>query len=271
LPINAHSAPVHKDLAGAHVAATPQVPAEQVPTPADLDSWRWEQHRLETDLAGSLGFSVGMGKGSRNSRTLVAEFSRSKAVAAGDGFARYGVAARLVVNVKNLAANTNLTLPFVAAQAQYGHLEAYADITVEGYAGKEAGDLFPPFSTFDVETYAKMMDALTAMKGAIGENEDKIRPVQLWAWGDVPDEGLDAKLARAVGTAWALTALAGGHSLAEAVDAYRDADDVIATSAVEALYGALEISDRDAKPSAEMKQRAKRHLDGYELHHPLFA
>jgi hypothetical protein len=94
--------------------------------------------------AGSLGFSVEMAKGGFNSRMLIAEFSRSKTITVADGFARYGVAARLVVNIRSLKADANLTLPFVAAQAQFNNLEACADITVEGYAGNEAGERFRP-------------------------------------------------------------------------------------------------------------------------------
>jgi hypothetical protein len=270
VPISAHSAPVRKVVADARVAATPTVAPEDVPQAADLDSWRWEQHRLETDLAGSLGFSVGMAKGSLNSRTLVAEFSRSKTIEVEGGFARYGVAARLVVNVRNFEASANLTLPFVAAQAQYGRLEAYADISVEGYTGDEAGDLFPPFSAFDVETYVKLMDALTAMKGAIGKHQENIRPVQLWAWADVPAEQADDKLTRAVGSAWALTAVAEGWPLQKATEKYRDQDDSVAKKAIESVYAELGIDDPDAAPADDPRQHAKHLLDGYEMHHPFF-
>jgi hypothetical protein len=168
------------------------IPVESIPEPSELETWKWEQHRLETDVAANLGFSVGAVKAGRRARTLIAEFSRSKTIQSGDSQVRYGVAARLVVNVLGFDADANLTLPFVAASAEFNQLEAYADLTIEGYAGADTGALFPPFATFDVESYVKLMDALTSMKGVIGKNEDNIRPARLWAWSAAPDTDIDA-------------------------------------------------------------------------------
>ena len=112
-------------------------------------------------------------------RTVVAEFSRTKTVGQGGRQARWGVAARLVVNVIGVKATTNLTLPFVAAEAQYNRLEASASLKVEGYTGDDLGDVLPAFSAFDVETYVKLLDALTALKARIAEDAEKISPTRL--------------------------------------------------------------------------------------------
>jgi hypothetical protein len=252
-------------------ASVQQASRQQIPKAADLDTWKWEQHRLETDVAASLGFGVASAKGGGRSRTLVAEFSRSKTVALGGGSqARYGVAARLIVNVLGIEGEINLTLPFVAAQAEFNNLEAYANLTVEGYTGSKAGELFPEFTAFDVESYVNLMNSLTAMKGTIGKDEENIRPAQLWVWapGAGADE-LDTRLTQAVGSAWALTRIDEGDTLEEATRKYRDQEDHVARTAIEAVYSQLGVPGRDEKPSGEAREHAKRLLDGYEMRHPI--
>ena len=96
-----------------------------------------------------------------------------------DGQWRYGVAARLVVKVSNFDVGVNMTLPFIAAEAQFNRLEASAALRVEGYVGPDAAKRFPNFGAFDVETYVKLMDALTSLKDTIGADVDNIRPVRL--------------------------------------------------------------------------------------------
>jgi hypothetical protein len=271
LPLSTEIPDVNGDSSPAlRGASVPQVDQRKIPKANELDTWKWEQHRLETDVAASLGFGVASAKGGGRSRTLVAEFSRSKTVALGGSQARYGVAARLVVNVLGIEGEINLTLPFVAAQAEFNNLEAYANLTVEGYAGPKAGELFPEFTAFDVESYVKLMNSLTAMKGTIGKDEEHIRPAQLWVWA--PSAGgdeLDARLTQAVGSAWALTRIDEGDTLEEATRKYRDQEDHAARAAIEAVYSQLGVPGRDEKPSGEAREHAKRLLDGYEMRHPI--
>jgi hypothetical protein len=271
LPLSADTSGLDTEsVAALRGGAVEEVDPATIAKPDDLDTWKWEQHRLETDVAASLGFAVGALKGSARSRTVVAEFSRSKTIAVGKSQARYGVAARLVVNVLGLEGEGNLTLPFVAAQAQFNNLEAFANLTVEGYAGKDAGALFPEFTAFDVESYVKLMNSLTAMKEKIGADVDNIRPAQLWVWAPASGaEAVDEDLTRAVGTTWALTRIKEGDALERATAKYRDREDHVASTAIEVVYSQLGVSGRDEDPSGEARERAKRLLDGYEMHHPL--
>jgi hypothetical protein len=263
------SGEAHPALRGATVDKADE---PSVPTAAELDTWKWEQHRLETDMAASLGFAVGNVKGSGQGRTVVAEFSRSKTIPVGaGGQARYGVAARLVVNIIGMEAEGNLTLPFVAAQAEFNRVEAYANLTVEGYTGPDVGKLFPKYTAFDVESYVTLMSSLTAMKDTLGKDVDNIKPKQLWVWtpGAGPGE-LDDQLTRAVGTAWGLTRIKESDTLERAIKRYNDQEDHVARSAIENVYSQLGVDGRDAKPSGEARERAKRLLADYEMHDPLF-
>jgi hypothetical protein len=253
------------EAGGVRVPETGTVEAQNVPEAGELTDWVWDQYRLESGLSGKLGFGVASIEASRNTRTLIAEFSRSKTIAADATNACFGVAARLIVNVSGLDVNANLTLPFVAAEAQFNHVEAFANLRVSGYVGPDLGKMFPEFSTFDVESYVKLMQSLNEMREVIGTNEQYIRPTRLWAWAEeVSADATDHRLTQAVGTLWALTQVEKGHPRERALASYRDRDDKVAQAAIEQVYADM-LRDDEVDPSQESRARARRLLDGYEL------
>lgn len=270
LPANAQSPNAFSEDVVGEVVRVPAQPADAdvaVPAPADLDTWVWQQYLLTWSLASKLGFAVGGVEGDFQSRVLVAEWSRSKTVQGSHNSTgvRFGVAARLVVHVRSIGAEANLSLPFVAAEAQMNRAEAQANMTIEGYVGSKAGDLFPSFSNFDVESYVKLMDAMTSAKGVIGGDEKNIKPVRLWCWGESTAEPTGAEpTVAAVATAWALTRIAEGNTLAETVEGYVKEGDPVARTAIERAYSSVDAGD--GKPSDEAKDEAKNLLRGYKLH-----
>ena len=253
------------------VAAVPNLADADVPQAADLDLWTWDQYELKADVAAKLGLTVGgSGEASYKSRVLVAEFSRSKSVMRPEGQLRYGTAARLIVKVSNFDAKANMTLPFIAAEAQFNRLEASAALRIEGYVGPGAAKQLPKFGSFDVESYVKLMDALNSLTESIGADVDNIRPVRLWTWAEAGDGGkaVDDRLTSAVGTMWALTKIADGKPVAEAIAHYRDEDDAVAQDAIQATYTHLVGSD--AAPGGQARARAKELLDGYKARSGIF-
>jgi hypothetical protein len=246
----------------------PPVPAGgDVPAAEELDTWNWERHELSWSLATKLGFALAEGKVEHASKVIVAEWSRSRTVARPEGKARYGVAARLIVRVKNLGADANLNLPFIAAEAQFGRLEASASVRVEGYVGPEPAESFSAFESFNVESYVRLNDAFTKLTSLIGSNAAAIRPTQLWTWVEpqsaVPD--VSDRLAGAVGTTYALAQIAGGVTLQQAVAGYQDTTDDAAHAAIRDTYAALVDGPSDGQPQDEACDEAKRMLDGYRL------
>jgi len=250
---------------GVHVEPTGTVETQDLPAASELSDWVWDQYHLESGISGKLGFSVGSIEASYDTRTLIAEFSRSKTIAAGATNACFGVAARLIVNVRGLDAKANLTLPFVAAEAQFNRVEANANLRVSGYVGPEAGDMFPEFSTFDVESYVKLMQALSELRKVIGAKEEFIRPTRLWAWAEEEAADVtDRRLTQGVATAWALTQIEKGHPRGRALADYRDSDDTVALAMIEQTYADM-LRDDEAGPSEESRAKARRLLDGYHL------
>ena len=250
--------------------AIPAVEPGAVPSANDLSAWEWDQHQLDSDVAAELGFSFATGRAGRQSRTVIAEFSRSRTISTNGVAARFGIAARLIVKVVGFDANANLTLPFVAAKAQISDLEAYASVRLEGYVGPNASDLFPQFGTFDVENYVRLVDALNKMKAAVGGQPDMIRPTQLWVLAESHEAAAAARLSTGVGTAWGLTEIADGRTCDEALAAYREKTDDTAHTAIRQTYGDLVGDDTATKPDETARARARAALEGYELHKPLF-
>lgn len=243
----------------------------KVPEPSELGVWQWDQYQLEGSTAAKLGLAVASAHVDHKSRYLVAEFSRSQTVPTESGRRRYGVSARLVVRVSNFEAGTNMTLPFVAAEAQFNRLEASAALRVEGYVGPQTGSIFPNFGAFDVESYVKLMDAMTALKNVVGEQEEYIRPAELWVWGDDDEDSsaVDDKLTAALGTVVALDSITRGHPLVRAVSEYNDSNDEIAKQAIRETYSAMGVDDQGA-PTPTQGARARELLDGYRARIPIF-
>src|SRR5688500_15563355 len=84
----------------------PSAEPKQLPGADDLADWRWQESEMSTDLALKLGFAVGSASANVQSRTLIAEFSRSKTIEQDGCHAQYGVCARLVVAVTGVDAKT---------------------------------------------------------------------------------------------------------------------------------------------------------------------
>jgi hypothetical protein len=269
VPITAQ-APDEKrpEIAAAGLRVPETSPVDNVPKAEELSDWVWDQYHLESGLSGKLGFGVASIEASYNTQTLIAEFSRSKTIATDGTNACFGVAARLIVNVSDLDAKANLTLPFVAAEAQFNRAKASANLRVSGYVGPDLGEKFPEFGTFDIESYVKLMQSLSEMREVIGAKKEHISPTRLWAWAEEEEDATDRRLTEAVGTLWALTEIADGHRRAEALGSYRQQDDTVAKAAIDQVYKEM-LNGDEGRPSKEARARARRLLDGYELHHPM--
>jgi hypothetical protein len=255
---------------GMRIAPLPSLAHLTPPKAAALDTWQWEQYTLSWNLAAKLGFAFGSVGGGYQSRVLVAEFSRSKTIET-DGSdhtprARFGVAARLVVHVRQVRADLQLTLPVIAAESQINNLEARANMTIEGYIAPDAGKIFPPFGSFDVESYVKMLEALTAAKEIIGEDPAKIQPVPLWRSASRASE---VDLTTGLAVAWALTRIVKGDNLIEAQDGFAERDNPAVRETVAEVYSQLcGEQPSGSSPAEEARKRAHEALGRYQLHVP---
>jgi hypothetical protein len=232
----------------------------------ELGGWRWQQTEMSSNLALKLGFAVGSVSASAQSRTLLAEFSRSASVEVEDGLAQYGAAARLVVGVTSFEAKGTLTIPVLAAEAQLGRSQASVSLTVNGYVGDGLAELLPTgILTLNVDTYSSLTTSISEIVKLIGSDRENIRPELLWV--EAEDEGpakVEDELTRSVGTAYALNQIKNRKTVDSAVDGYEDKDDLIALEAIRHVYSIL-LPEDDPERAAEASERAERLLDHYVI------
>ena len=159
------------------------------PTVGDLSTWSWQESEMSTDFAVKLGFAVGSVSASVQSRTLIAEFSRSTTIEQqGSRHAQYGVAARLIVAVESANAKASLTIPVLAAEGQVGQSRARVSLRVTGYGGNKLAELLPTdILTLNVDTYSTLTTSMNQIVTLIGSDEQNIDPQLLWLEGE--DQG----------------------------------------------------------------------------------
>jgi hypothetical protein len=254
-------------------AAMPSFKARCDTPPQAQDLADWDQHyfSLDAHLATKLGFGFGVMSAGARQRIIVLEFSRSAPCIASDGTElRYGVSVRLVVRVSNYEAGANLALPFVAAEAQMGHLQTESTLAVRGYAGQGLAGLIPPLQSLTVDTYVDLMQRISKIQDLLGRDIANVRPALL----QVPEtavEGPNRKVEHAVGLVWALSKIADGVSRNQAIADFPSKDSEASTTAIQDAYADAYAeamgtdSTGDEAPPAPARAWANGYLAGQRL------
>jgi hypothetical protein len=255
--------PVNLSVADVHAAAGLGADAEAptVPSADELDNWSQEAYSLSVSAAADLGFPVGNISATFQRDALMFGSSRWKDVVSGDHTYRFGVALRAIVVVSDIKGSGALTLPVVAAKVELEGARASAQLMVRGYKGSTLGELLPAWQSFGVDSYGQYMTSVTGMQKAIMEDAGNIQPELLATTvlsPKVPAPG------EAVGTVYALHAVAEGATLAHALDRL-GTDDSAILAAVKALYHSVIGEDDRAVPDAQQRQDAQDQLYGFHI------
>jgi hypothetical protein len=187
--------------------------------------------------------------------------TRYKDVVGADGHVyRFGVAIRALIQVNSKKLDFALTLPLVAAKVQLSEADASTQLLVQGYKGKLPSAL-PSWQDFDVESYGQYMKEVSIFRDAILADETNIVPELLatsaGARSPIPPTPV------ALGTLYALTRIAEGDSLYDALREFRIHDEQ-ARQAAEAVYTKM-LPGNDSGPSADVKRAAEQELSDYHL------
>src|SRR5215469_14139158 len=251
--------PVNMSVEDVHAAAglAPGTAAPTAPDANELDNWAQEAYSLSVSAAANLGFPLGSITAGGQRDVLMFGTSRWIDVASGEHTYRFGVALRAIVVVSDVKGSGALTLPVVAAKVELEGARASAQLLVRGYKGNVMGGMLPAWQTFGVDSYSQYMTAISALQKQIMEDAGNIQP-ELLATSvfspKVPAPGA------AVGTVYALHAIAEGATLAHALDKL-GTDDGDTMGAVKAHYRSVIGDDDRAVPSSQQQQDARDQLN----------
>jgi hypothetical protein len=255
--------PVNLSVADVHAAAglAPGIEAPVAPDAAELDNWSQEAYSLSVSAAGDLGFPVGNLSASFQRDALMFGSSRWKDVVSSEHTYRFGVALRALIVVSDIKGGGALTLPVVAAKVELEGARASAQLMVRGYKGSALGGLLPAWQSFGVDSYAQYMGAVSAMQKSIMEDAANVDPELLATTALSPKVPVSGA---AVGTVYALHAIAQGASLAHALDSLA-IDDTEIMESIKAVYRGQIGEDDRAVPDEEQRQNAQAQLHGFHL------
>ena len=255
--------PVNMSVEGVHAAAglpsNHQMPV--APSAAELDNWTQENYSLSVSAAANLGFPIGSVDSSVQHQALMFGAARWKDVVSGAHSYRFGVELRALVVVSDIKADGGLTLPVVAAKVEIEDARASAQLMVRGYVGSDLGALLPTWQSFGVDSYAQYMAAVSSLQKAVMSDAANIQP-ELLATTVFSHKAADP--GEAVGSVYALHAIADGATLTHAMDKL-DVDDPDITAAVRASYEGMIGDDERTVPSQQQRQDARDQLHGFHL------
>jgi hypothetical protein len=264
VPVNLSVADVH---AAAKAATGTELPKpEEVPIPpaSDLGNWAQEAYSLDVNAATSLGFPVGNLTANYKRQALMFGSSRWRDITANGQSYRFGVALRAIIVVSEDKVGGALTLPVLAAKVELEGARATAQLLVRGYKSSQLATRLPNWQSFGVDSYAQYMKAVSDIQQLILSDESGIQPELL------ATSVLSPKLpsaASAVGSVFALHAIACGLNLAQAIGGLNSHDtEVVAT--VQEMYRATMRPDQWANPSHEQRADARMQLYGLHVTQP---
>jgi hypothetical protein len=255
--------PVDMSVEDVHAAAglAPGTDVPAAPEVNDLDNWSQEAYSLSVSTASDLGFPVGNITASFKREALMFGSSRWKDVVNGGHTYRFGVALRAIVVVSDILGSGALTLPVVAAKVELEGARASAQLLVRGYKCNALGDLLPAWQSFGVDAYGQYMKSVSDLQKEIMGDAQNVVPELLATTvvaRPVPAAG------EAVGSVYALHAIAEGATLAHALDKLGINDSAI-SGAAKVLYQSRIGDDERAVPDTQQRQDALDELQSFHI------
>jgi len=231
------------------------------PKPDELGELLVSTYDLSVEAAGKLNIPVvGSVSGGASRRVVVYEWTRFTEIEDEQGgIDRWGFAIRFCVTVSKMNAEATLALPFIAAEAQLGRLEASWTMQVRGLQGpKIDGSVLPPKS-LDVETFVLARQSLTDIIGALSDSKTKITPLYLLRINPPQESDEYSKMAKKIYIVAALANERNSNWVVEKLSTSPSASDLVTQ-----VY-----SDFDAeigqRPNSVAVAKARKALDGVQV------
>ena len=239
---------------GMHV--TDVDPTEVPKTLDELNAAVTRSYDLSVTRAGELNIPVlGSVGGGYNRRVVVLERAAYKTVTGHSG-AEYhlGYAIRLCLTVNKWEANMKVSLPFLAASAQMGQVEAGWMLQVLGLTGTKLAQVAAPPSELNVETFVTAKQSLVALIEAVNDSTTTFTAYQIAKLESA--ENRDEDLRRGVAKAYALSRIARRSTLQDALNRIGSGDATINDS-IRDTYEQLAPGGAADKPSEEAARKSR--------------
>jgi hypothetical protein len=205
---------------------------------------------------------LGSVSGGYNRRVIVLERTAYKSVRASAATYQYGYAIRLCVTVSTVSGTSKLTLPFLAASAEIGTIEASWMMQVVGLSGPAIDKVAVIPTELNVETFVLAKQSLASLISAVDDPSVVFSACQLAV---VTEASVMAReYAVSVETAYALAQLARRKRLSEAMAALHTATDEMRATITDVYREFAGIAD-DTQPSAQVQSQASQLLDGVNV------
>ncbi len=214
---------------------------------------------LSVTAAGNLSIPiVASVSGGFNRRVIVLERAAYKDVPEGDITYQYGYAVRLAITVNKVTADMKLTLPFMAASAEVGHVEGKWTLHVVGLAGAKIDAAILPPTELNVETFVLAKQSLTALINAVHDTKTTFTAAQIGV--KKPAGMIEREYQIAVGRAYALGRIHKGRNLGKALSELDTVSDTMKDTITDTYKEFAGIANDTSKPSDSVRTKAQATL-----------
>lgn len=246
------------------LAAFDYDPALVPKTLKDLESAITQSYDLTITRAGELNIPVvGSAGGSMNRRVVVLERIAYKELAGASGSQyRFGYAIRLCVTVNKWDATMKASLPFLAASAQMGQIEASWILQVLGVAGTKISEATAPPAELNVETFVIAKQSLEKLIAAVNDPSTTFAAQTLQKI-DTAQQRSQAFEEAAV-TTFALSSISRKRSLDEARKRLGAAIDPVASAILQDVYDVMAPGLPADRPTQDAANKANELLGGIQ-------
>lgn len=180
----------------------------------------------------------------------------------------YGYAIRLCITVSRWQTNTKISLPYLAASAQLGNIEAQWILQVIGLAGKPISEAILPPTDLNVDTFVMAKQSLEKLINAINDSNTTFDAKLI---AEIhPANYEQRKLRQSIATAYALTCLERGRNLSDALERLSSPDSDVQDSIREVYESVAGLTDVSQKPSGEVRHKAGEICGRIRADVPLF-
>lgn len=233
------------------IKATGEIPQ----TIDDLPIQVSRTYDLSVTAAGQLNIPVvGSVSGGLNRRVVVLERTAYKEIIENNITHQFGYAIRLAVTVNKVTAEAKLNLPFLAASAELGQIEAKWTLQVLGLSGEKIDSALLPPKELNLETFVLANQSLDSLIKAVRDPSTKFK-AQLIAIIK-PADVVEREFLMAIGKVYALGRLERGKKRGDAIADLGSIRDEMRDAIIDTYKDFAGITNDAEVPSSQVRTRA---------------